>query len=106
MDSCIFCKLVNKSIPTKIVYEDDEIFVFNDLSPKAEIHLLIIPKQHLESTLELKSEHQALMGKMLVLANQLAIEHGLNQGYKIQINTGKNGGQEVPHLHIHVVGNR
>ena len=106
MSDCIFCKLIDKTIPTKVVYEDEQVFVFNDLHPKAEVHLLIIPKQHIVSTLELNSSHRDLIGNMMVLANKLALEHGLHKGYKIQINTGVNGGQEVMHLHIHVVGNR
>ena len=106
MSECIFCKLIAKTIPTRVVYEDDQIFVFNDLRPKADVHLLVIPKTHITSTLELDSSHSSLIGNMMVLANQLALEHGLDKGYKIQINTGVNGGQEVMHLHIHVVGNR
>jgi histidine triad (HIT) family protein len=106
MSDCIFCKLVRKEIPTKVIYEDDDVFVFNDISPKAEVHLLIIPKVHIESMLHLTAEHSALMGKIMILANNLALEHGLNGGYKTQINTGLKGGQEVFHLHVHVVGNR
>lgn len=106
MSDCIFCKLINKSIPTKIVYEDDDIFVFNDISPKAEVHLLIIPKEHIESMLQLEDKHQALIGKMMLKANELALEYGLTAGYKTQINTGLKGGQEVFHLHIHIFGNR
>ena len=106
MTDCIFCKLVNKTIPTKVVYEDEDVFVFNDINPKAEIHLLIIPKKHIENMLELTEQDQPLMGKIMVLANKLAVEHGLDKGYKTQINTGPMGGQEVYHLHVHVVGNR
>ena len=106
MNNCIFCKLVRKEIPTKVVYEDDDVFVFNDISPKAEVHLLIIPKVHIESMLHLTTEHSALMGKIMILANNLALEYGLDRGYKTQINTGLKGGQEVFHLHVHVVGNR
>jgi len=106
MENCIFCKLIDGSIPTKIVYQDEDVFVFNDINPKAEVHLLIIPKRHIESMLQLTDNDQALMGRMMLIANQLAIEHGLQKGYKTQINTGINGGQEVFHLHIHVVGNR
>lgn len=106
MNDCLFCKLVNKTIPTKIVYEDDEVFVFNDLYPKAAVHLLIIPKQHIESMLHLEDKDQSLMGKIMLLANKLALEHGLSKGYKLQVNTGINGGQEIFHLHVHVYGNR
>lgn len=106
MNDCIFCKLISKQIPTTVVYEDDEVFVFNDLHPKAEVHLLIIPKKHINSMLELTDSDQALIGKMMIIANQQAKKHGLGNGYKTQINTGVNGGQEVMHLHIHIVGNR
>lgn len=106
MNDCIFCKLISKQIPTTVVYEDDDVFVFNDLHPKAEVHLLIIPKKHIPSMLQLTSDDQELIGKMMIIANQQAKKHGLVNGYKTQINTGVNGGQEVMHLHIHVVGNR
>lgn len=106
MSDCLFCKLANGTIPTKVVYQDEDIFVFNDINPKAEVHLLIIPKRHIISMLELQDSDQALIGKMMITANKLAVEHGLNKGYKTQINTGVNGGQEVFHLHIHIVGNR
>ena len=100
MNDCIFCKLIRKEIPTKV------IFVFNDINPKAEVHLLIIPKLHIESMLQLTEDHLSLMGKIMVLANKLALEHGLHGGYKTQINTGIKGEQEVFHLHVHLVGNR
>lgn len=106
MDNCIFCKISKKEIPSKMIYEDDDIFVFHDINPAAEAHFLLIPKLHITNMLELNDSHQALMGKMMILANKLAVDHGLNNGYKTQINTGKNGGQEVYHLHIHVFGNK
>lgn len=106
MNDCIFCQLINKQIPTKIVYEDNEIFVFNDINPKAEVHLLVIPKKHIESLLQIKEEDQLLLGKMMIIANKIACDLGLQNGYKTQINTGIKGGQEVMHLHIHIVGNR
>lgn len=106
MTNCIFCKLINGSIPTKIVYQDEDIFVFNDINPKADVHLLLIPKKHIESMLEFTDADQELMGKMMIMANKLALEHGLHKGYKTQINTGIGGGQEVFHLHVHVFGNR
>lgn len=106
MNDCIFCKLIRKEIPTKVIFEDDDVFVFNDINPKAEVHLLIIPKLHIESMLQLTEDHLSLMGKIMVLANKLALEHGLHGGYKTQINTGIKGGQEVFHLHVHLVGNR
>lgn len=106
MNNCLFCKIIDKSIPSQIIFEDDDVVVFNDINPQAQVHFLIIPKQHIVSMLELNDTHQILMGKMMILANKLALQQGLNNGYKTQINTGKNGGQEVFHLHIHVFGNK
>jgi len=106
MNNCLFCQLINRDIPAQIVFEDKEIFVFKDIKPRAEIHFLIIPKRHIPSMLELTDHDQALMGKIMIVANQLAQEHGLLNGYKTQINTGINGGQEVAHLHLHLFGNR
>ncbi len=105
MTSCIFCKISEKSIPAKIIYEDDSMLAFYDVSPKADVHFMLIPKEHITSMLELKLSHQAIMGTMMVKANELARELGL-EGYKVQINTGVKGGQEVFHLHIHVLGNK
>lgn len=106
MNDCIFCKIISKEIPSNIIYEDEDVFVFHDINPAAEVHFLLIPKEHIVSMLELKPQHEKLIGKMMVLANKIAVEHGLTKGYKTQINTGKNGGQEVFHLHIHIVGNK
>lgn len=106
MSNCIFCKIISKEIPSKIIYEDDDLLAFHDINPSAEVHFLIIPKIHLESMLYLNDEHQNLMGKIIVMANKLALEQGLQKGYKTLVNTGKNGGQEVFHLHVHVLGNK
>lgn len=106
MSNCIFCKIIAKEIPCNLIYEDQDVLAFHDINPHAEVHFLIIPKLHIESMLQLNEQHQELMGKIIVLANKLALEHGLAKGYKTQINTGKNGGQEVFHLHVHVLGNK
>lgn len=106
MNECIFCKIIAKEIPSKIIFEDDDVLVFHDINPSADVHFLIIPKEHIASMLDLSNKHQQLMGKIMVMANKLALEHGLNKGYKTLINTGKNGGQEVFHLHVHVLGNK
>lgn len=105
VSDCLFCKINAQLIPAKIVYDDDDMLAFYDISPKAEIHFLLIPKQHISSMLELTDEHQTLMGKMMIKANQLAQNLGLS-GYKVQVNTGVKGGQEVFHLHMHVLGNK
>jgi len=105
MSDCIFCKIIAKQIPAKIVYEDDDMLAFHDISPKADVHYLIIPKLHISSMLELDTNHTHLMGKMLVKINQLAVESELT-GYKLAVNTGHKGGQEVFHLHFHLMANR
>ena len=105
MADCIFCKICLKQIPAKIIYEDEDLVAFHDIHPKADVHFLLIPKLHLDSMLALKDEHQMLMGKIMLKANELAVEHGLD-GYKIMVNTGVKGGQEVFHLHVHVAGNK
>lgn len=105
MSECLFCKIINKNIPAKIIYEDNDLIAFNDINPKALIHFLVIPKLHIASMLELEEQHQEVMGKIMLKANELAKTHNL-EGYKVQINTGIKGGQEVFHLHVHVLGNK
>ena len=105
---CLFCKIVAGKIPSKVVYQDDEIFVFNDINPWAPVHFLMIPKLHIASMAQLGAEHTALFGRMMVLAPQLALQEGCNPypagGYRILINTGAEGRQDVQHLHIHLIG--
>jgi|TARA_B100001094_G_scaffold5802_1_gene5172 histidine triad (HIT) family protein len=103
MDDCIFCKIVKKEIPASIVYEDDELMAFKDINPIDKVHLLIIPKQHIESLLICDPMHKDILSKMLLLAPKLAIEFGL-KGFRTMINSGKEGGQEVFHIHFHVYG--
>ncbi|MDO8962600.1 MAG: histidine triad nucleotide-binding protein [Methylophilus sp.] len=102
-EDCIFCKIVNGVIPSKKIYEDDALIAFFDIKPMAKVHLLIVPKLHIETLKDCDGSHQALLGKMLLLAPVLAKEHGL-AGFKTLINTGREGGQEVFHLHMHVFG--
>jgi histidine triad (HIT) family protein len=102
-DDCIFCKIVNGTIPAKKIYEDEDVIAFNDINPSARVHFLIVPKLHIESLASCEAQHQALLGKMLLLAPELAKEQGL-AGFKTLINTGKDGGQLVFHIHIHVLG--
>jgi histidine triad (HIT) family protein len=103
-DNCIFCKIVRGEIPCKKVYEDDEVLAFHDIHPVAPVHFMLIPKLHLPSLLEADASHAALLGKMLVLAPKLAKEQGQTNGFRTVINSGKGGGQEVFHLHVHVIG--
>ncbi len=100
---CIFCKIAKGDIPSKQFYEDEEVIAFHDIHPITKVHFLIVPKLHIESLASCESQHQALLGKMLLLASKLAKEQGLN-GWRTMINTGRDGGQEVFHLHVHVFG--
>lgn len=106
--NCLFCKIVARQIPAKVVYEDDEVFAFHDIHPWAPVHFLLIPKIHISSMAQIGPEHAALMGRMMVLVPKLALQEGCNPypqgGFRLQVNTGAEGGQEVHHLHWHVIG--
>ena len=104
MSDCIFCKIVAGTLPSNKVYEDDEMLAFHDIHPIAPVHMLIIPKAHIVSLSECENNHQELLGRMLLLGSKLAREHGLESGFRTMINTGRGGGQEVFHLHIHIFG--
>lgn len=114
MENCLFCKIVKKQIPATIVYEDEDLLAFKDIHPHAPVHLLVIPKTHLSTLSDCSAGHAPLLGKMLALAPRLAEEHGCAVsydqdgapagGYKTVINSGPDGGQEIYHLHLHVVG--
>ena len=105
---CIFCKIIAGQIPSRKDYEDEDIFVFHDIHPWAPVHFLMVPKLHLASMAQLGAEHAALMGKIMTLAPKLALEQGCGPypegGFRVVINTGDEGGQEVHHLHVHVMG--
>ena len=104
MDDCLFCKIARGELPSKKAYEDEDVLVFHDIHPIAPVHLLLIPKEHVESLASCATQHQAILGKLLLLAPKLALEYGLDQGFRTMINTGRGGGQEVFHLHLHVFG--
>jgi histidine triad (HIT) family protein len=104
MSDCIFCKIVAGDIPSSKVYEDDEVLAFHDIHPFARVHFLIIPKMHIATLSDCSAGHQSLLGKILLLAPRLASEQGLDSGFKTLINTGRGGGQEVFHIHVHVFG--
>ena len=104
MSDCIFCKIMRGEIPCRKVYEDEEFFAFHDINPVAPVHFMLIPKLHLDSLAQIEPSHAALLGKMLLLVPQLAQAQGLVNGFRTVINTGKGGGQEVFHLHIHIIG--
>ena len=101
---CIFCKIVRGDIPSRKVYEDDDVLAFHDIHPLAPVHFMIIPKLHLASLADADMSHQALLGKMLALAPRLAREQGSPDGFRTIVNTGRVGLQEVYHLHMHVIG--
>ena len=102
--NCIFCKIVAGQIPSRKAYEDDDLLVFHDIKPWAPVHLLIIPKVHIPTLADVTDEHRDLLGRMMVLAPKLAIEHGATNGFRTIINSGEDGAQEVYHLHLHVIG--
>ncbi len=103
-ENCLFCKIARGEIPCRKVYEDDDVLAFHDINPVAPVHFMLVPKQHVVSLLEADASHEALLGKMLLLAAKLAKEQGLDNGFRTVINSGKGGGQEIFHLHIHVIG--
>ena len=106
--NCIFCKIVAGQIPSRKVHEDDELLAFHDIAPWAPVHFLIIPKAHIASMLSVGPEHERLLGRMMALAPRLAMEQGCNPypagGFRLVVNTGTEAGQEVHHLHLHVIG--
>ena len=103
---CIFCKIAHNEIPSKKLYEDDEIVAFNDLEPQAPVHVLIIPKAHISSANEITAENSDIIGKIFMVAAKIAKEQGLYKGYRIVNNCGEDGGQTVKHLHFHLLGGR
>ncbi|PCJ23587.1 MAG: histidine triad nucleotide-binding protein [SAR86 cluster bacterium] len=106
-DDCLFCKIIAGEIPSNKVYSDDDVYAFYDINPAAPQHILIIPKKHLTDITSATNEDQALIGKLLLKANEIAREQGLvENGFRYVINTGKDGGQTVYHLHLHILGGR
>ncbi|WP_263770207.1 histidine triad nucleotide-binding protein [Propionivibrio soli] len=104
MDDCIFCKIARGEIPSRKVYEDDELFAFHDINPARPVHLLVIPRRHITSLATIEEADAPVLGRLLAIANRLATENGSPDGFRVIINTGRVGQQEVQHLHAHVVG--
>lgn len=100
---CIFCKIVKGEIPTTKILENDNVIAFNDINPKAKVHILIVPKRHIESLKDLKQEDKGLIGELVLAAQKVAKDKKL-EGYKLVINVGREGGQLVDHLHLHLLG--
>jgi len=102
--NCVFCKIAAGQIPAKKVHEDDELVVFHDIHPWAPVHVLVVPKQHVATLSDTGAEHAPMLGRMLALAPRLMSQLGVTNGFRTVINTGRDGGQEVYHLHMHVFG--
>ncbi len=105
---CLFCKIAAGELPSRKVYEDEQVLAFHDIAPWAPVHFLVIPKEHIASMAHVTAEHSALLGHMMTLAPRLAAEQGCNPypdgGFRLVVNTGTEGGQEIHHLHMHVIG--
>lgn len=104
---CIFCKIINKEIPSEIIYEDEEILGFKDISPAAPVHILVIPKKHISALTELKEKDEQLIGKIYTAINKIAKEQGIfDRGFRVIANCGQDGCQEVKHIHFHLLGGK
>ena len=104
MDDCLFCKIIKGEIPSQKVYEDDEILAFKDINPAAPVHILVIPKKHIDSIAMLEKQDEPLVGRIYSVINKIAEEQGVKEdGFRVIVNCGKNGGQEVMHLHFHLL---
>ncbi len=102
---CVFCKIVNGELPAKVVYEDDLIMAFHDINPQRKVHVLVIPKKHIPSLNDLTPEDKEIMGHLLVKVPEIAKKLGIaEEGYRLIVNTGKHGGQEIYHVHFHLLG--
>jgi histidine triad (HIT) family protein len=103
---CIFCKIVRGEIPSRKVYEDDEILAFHDINPAAPVHFMIIPKKHIRSLADVEDEDRGVLGSIMVMAGRLASAQGSTDGFRTIINTGRVGRQDVGHLHVHIIGGK
>lgn len=107
MDECIFCRIAAGGIPSAVLHEDEEIFAFRDIDPKAPVHILVIPKKHVVSVNDLDDGDAGLVGRMVLIAKTLAVSEGIaDPGFRLVVNTGGDGGQSVDHLHLHLLGGR
>ncbi len=104
--ACLFCRIIEGTLPSQAVYQDDQCFAFRDINPQAPVHVLVIPRKHIGSLAEVQKEHQPILGHLLWAANEVAQMNGLSNGYRTVISTGRDGGQTVDHLHLHVLGGR
>jgi histidine triad (HIT) family protein len=104
MTDCIFCKIVEGSIPSRKIYEDDDMLAFHDIHPQAPVHFMIVPKRHVDSLAACDDSHAPVLGRMFAMAGRLAREQGSPEGFRTIVNTGRIGRQDVYHLHIHILG--
>jgi histidine triad (HIT) family protein len=104
MSDCLFCRIVRGDIPAKKVYEDEHVLAFHDIRPLAPVHVLVIPKAHVDSMAHLEPGHEAVMGRLMVAAGRIARDQGCTDGFRTIVNTGRVGLQEVYHLHLHILG--
>ena len=103
--SCIFCKIINKKIPAQVVFEDEDVIAFKDIKPIAPVHIVIIPKKHIISIADLEDDEEVLMGKLIMTAKRIAEDLKISdRGYKLLVRVGKEGGQEIDHIHLHLLG--
>ena len=107
MDGCIFCKIINGQLPSRVVYEDDKVFAFNDINPMAPVHVLVVPKMHVESVKDITDENVNILGDIHLAANKIAQKLGIyDKGYRLVTNCGGDAGQVVFHLHYHLMGGK
>lgn len=106
MTNCLFCNIIKGEIPSTLIYEDERVLAFNDINPQAPVHFLVIPKEHIESMDHINPDNKELMGHILFIASKIAKDMGLDKGYRIVNNCGRDGGQTVNHIHFHVLGKR
>jgi len=104
--SCLFCKIVDGSIPSSSIYQDEQCYAFADIHPQAPVHVLIVPREHIASLADLEAGDKSLLGHLVSAAAEIARAKGLDQGYRVVVNTGSDGGQTVDHLHLHLLGGR
>jgi histidine triad (HIT) family protein len=104
--SCLFCKIASGEIPSAAIYQDEHVYAFADINPKAPVHVLIVPREHIDSLAETTPEQNALLGHLMSVAAEIARKKGLAKGYRVVVNTGEEGGQTVDHLHLHLLGAR
>ena len=107
MSDCLFCRIIAKKTPAKIIYDEEDVTAFEDVNPQAPVHTLIVPKKHLSTTLDITEEDNELIGRLFMVANRVAMEKGIaERGFRLVMNTNPGAGQSVYHIHLHLLGGR